>query len=187
MSAVDNNIKRVLELIRVEQFDSKTSLPDLERKDLRNLVLMCEDDKYLSHRSSKGKPLLQNYMDGGWDLHPTTFVARSGLQFLEGYDRTHNQSTQTFNIQSVQNSALGNYNTVNNYSNKPIEDLQKYVDELKDKKDQEIGKELLDTLKTEEVRPGFLSKFESFLSKYPKSVDLVASFVTSVSMSALTN
>ncbi|MFV8261611.1 hypothetical protein ACNNMU_09410 [Aerococcus viridans] len=188
MSTIDNNIKRVLDLIHNEQFDSNTSLPDLKRNELKNLILMCENEQYLSHRSGKnGQPLVISFMDGGWILHPSTFVTRSGTQFLEGFDRNNSQPSQTFNIQSVQNSALGNYNTVNNYSNKPIEDLQKYISELADKKDKEIGNELLETLKTEEIKPGFLNRFENFLSKHPKSVDLVASFVTSVAMSSITN
>lgn len=185
MASVDENIKRVLELIDSNNFDPANSLPDLSRDDLKNLVLMCEEEGYISYRSSKGKPLVQGYMGGGWSIAFNTFVTRPGKQFLEGFDRNVSQTTQTFNIQTVQNSALGNYNTVNNYSSEPLNDLESYVNTLSNEEDQKTGNELIETLKTEEIKPGFINKFEKFMADHPKSVDLVASFVTAIAMNAI--
>lgn len=187
MSIVDENIKKVLELIDTDVFDSESSLPSLGRNELENIVLMCEEEGYISHRSTKGKPLVTNFMGGGWLIAPNTFVTRSGKQFLEGLDRNVSQISQTYNIQSVQNSALGNYNTVNNYSEKPVEELQTFVESLENIEDQKTGKELLDTLKKTEIKAGYLNKFKGFLAKYPKTVDLIASFTTSMAIGAFTS
>lgn len=187
MSKVDENIKKALELINNRQFNATSSLPSLERDELKNIILMCEEDGYISHRSPKGKGVIEGFMDGTWSLQPSTFVTRAGSQFLEGVDRNTNQIGQTFNIQNVKNSALGNYNTVYNYSNEPVQELEGFINTLEDVEDQKTGKELLKTLKDTEMKPGYLNKFENFLAKYPKTIDLIASFTTSVAMGIFKN
>lgn len=182
---IDDNIKIVLEQINKEIFNPESSLPHLSRTELKNVVLMSEDEGYISYRSSKGKPLVQGFMGGGWMISPTAFVTRSGHQFLEGFDRNVSQPSQTFNVGSVYNSAVGNDNVVNNYSDTPIDDLKKYVSELANDEDKKEGNELVEALKNDEVKPGFLAKFDSFIEKHPKTIDLISSSLTSIAISGL--
>lgn len=145
---------------------------------------MSERDGFLSHESIKQK-LVMNH-SSGYELHPTAYVTGQGRQFLEDYDRTKTQSIQTFNIESVSNSAIGNYNTLNNYSETPIKDLEELVSSLSDDEEtKKQGLELVETLKKEDVKPGYLSRFEDFLQKYPKSVELISSFLTSMALASM--
>lgn len=182
----DDKIKVVLSKINDETFDVNNTLPNESREELKKIILMSEREGFITHESSKQK-LLINFMGGGFDINSTTYLTRSGRQFLEDYDRTKSQVSQTFNIGSVANSAIGNYNTVNNYSETPIQDLKELVQSLNnDDVLKDEGKELIKTLETEDVKPGYLAKFEDFLKKYPKSVELVSSFVTSIAIGAIT-
>lgn len=183
---VDEKIKVVLEEIHSGIFNAERTLRQISREELKNIILMCEEEGYLSHRNSKGK-LVQQFMGGGFDVTPTVFVTRSGVQFLEGFDRNMPQPSQSFNIGTAYGSAFGNHSSVtNNYSNTPVEDLKDYVNSLTGE-DKVMGEELVDTLEKDDVRPGFLSKFEGFISKYPKTIDLIASALTSVAVSGFTS
>lgn len=174
---IETKIKKVLVAVKEGRFDERTTLPKEDREELKRVILMCEDDNFISHRSSKQK-LVQVFMGDGFILHPTAYVTRAGEQFLEGFDRNEPQSSTVFNIEKVEGSALGNYNTVNNYSEQPLEDLTEFVKTLEgDSKNQ--GEELIDTLEKEEPKPGYLSKFDNLLTKYPNIVDLISSFLTS--------
>lgn len=180
----DDNIREFLRLIDNEEFDPERCLPHLSREELKKVVLMSEEDGYISHRSSQGKPLIQNFMGGGWMISPETFVTRSGKQFMEGVDRKINHPTQIFYVQSAYNSAIGNENIINNnYSDTPIEDLKKYIKNSIEKKDKETGQKIVETLENDDIKPGLLAKFEKFFKKYPRTIDFVASFVTSVVIS----
>jgi len=183
---IDTKIKTVLKDIKDNKFDEQKTLSEISRKELKDILLMSEHDDFLSHTSDKQK-LVQEFIGGGFVLSPSVFVTRAGRQFIEDYDRTKSSVTQTFNIESVSHSSLGNYNTVNNYSETPIQDLKEYIDSIDDEnrlKDE--GKELVETLETEEVKPGYLAKFEDFLKEYPKTIDLISSFITSIAINAIT-
>lgn len=180
----DEKIKVVLEEIDDGTFNVGNTLPNETRLELKKILLMSARDGFIDHESTN-QQLVINYKDG-FDLHPTTYVTRQGRQFLEDYDRTKTQSNQTFNIESVSNSAIGNYNTVNNYSETPIQDLEKIVESLSDEDEtKEQGKELVETLKKEDIKPGYLSKFEKFFQKHPKTVDLISSFLTSMAVASI--
>lgn len=180
---IETKIKKVLVAVKEGRFDEKKTLPKENREELKRVILMCEDDNFISHVSSKQK-LVQGFMGGGFILHPTAYVTRAGEQFLEGFDRNEPQSSTVFNIEKVEGSALGNYNTVNNYSETPLEDLAEFIKNLEgDFKKQ--GEELIDTLENEEPKQGYLSKFDDLLAKYPKTVDLISSFLTSLAVSQI--
>lgn len=180
---LDTKIKEVLIAIQKDEFNESNTLPNESREELKRVILMCEDDKFISHRSSKQK-LVQSFMGGGFMLNPTVYVTRAGEQFLEGLDRNERQSSTVFNIEKVEGSALGNYNTVNNYSEKPLEDLTEFVKKLEgDFKSQ--GEELINTLEKKAPKQGYLSKFDNLLNKYPKIVDLISSFLTSLAVTQI--
>lgn len=182
----DDKIKIVLGEIQNGTFDAGKTLPSETREELKKVILMSEREGFVAHESTKQK-LLISFMDGGFDISPSTFLTRAGRQFLEDYDRTKSQESQVFNIESVDNSAIGNYNTVNNYSEKPIEDLEIFIKSLSNEDEtKEQGKELIETLKNEEITPGYLSKFEQLLQKHPKTVELISSFLTSVAVASIT-
>lgn len=184
---IDTKIKKVLQAIVDGGFNENSTLSEISRRELQEILLMSEDEGFLSHRSSKQK-LVQGFIGQGDDfiLSPSAYVTRPGRQFLEDYDRTRIQSTQTINIESVSHSSIGNYNTVNNYSDTPIEDLNELVESLNnDDETKEQGRELIETLKNEEIKPGYLAKFEQLLQKHPKTVELISSFLTSVAVASI--
>lgn len=182
---IDTKIKEVLSSILKGNFNYEEILPNESREEVKRVLTISENDGFLSHTSDR-KPLLTLMGQKGLMLHPTAYITRSGEQFLEGYDRTKAQSQTTFNIKNVSNSALGDYNTVNNYSEKPLDDLVEFIKTLTETSDKEQGEKLINTLKNEEIKQGYLSKFDEFLSKYPTTVDLISSFVTSLAITKLT-
>lgn len=112
--------------------------------------------------------------------NPTTQLTRAGEQFLEGYDRNSGQPSQNFTIQgNVANAILGNYNTQNNYDSEAIfEDLNSFIkNNIENEKDKEEGQELVDKLESEEIKPGYLSKFDALLQKYPNLTKFVSSIL----------
>lgn len=125
---LDTKIKEVLVAIKTNNFNEDSTLPNESREELKRVVLICEDDEFIKHRSSK-KKLVIGYK-GGFFLSRTAYVTRAGEQFLKGLDRSAPQSSTVFNIEKVESSALGNYNTVNNYSETPLEDLAEFIKNL---------------------------------------------------------
>ena len=182
---IDEKIKEVLTSIRDGNFNPKTILPDESREEVKRVLDVSEKDNFLSHSSRQQQPLVTKMGFNGFMLHPTTFVTRAGEHFLEGFDRNEPKSSTVFNIGKVENSALGNYNTVNNYSEQPLEDLVEFVKSLKEDDDKEQGEKLIDTLRKDKIQKGYLSKFDGFLNKYPKTVDLISSFLTSLVITKL--
>src|SRR5699024_6104187 len=96
---IDTKIKKVLQAIVDGVFNENSTLSEISRGELQEILLMSEDEGFISHRSSKQK-LVQGFIGQGDDfiLSPSAYVTRSGRQFLEDYDRTRIQSTQTINI-----------------------------------------------------------------------------------------
>ena len=184
---IDIKIKKVLQAIVDGVFNENSTLSEISSGELREILLMSEDEGFISHRSSKQK-LVQGFIGQGYDfiLSPSSYVTRSGRQFLEDYDRTKIQSTQTINIESVSHSAIGNYNIVNNYSDTLIEDLNELVESLSNNDEtKEQGIELIETLKNEEIKLDYLAKFEQLLQKHPKIIELISSFLKSVAVASI--
>lgn len=173
----DEIIKKVLELINSQSFDENNSLPELSREELKRIVLMCQNENFITHNSSSQK-LVMEYK-GGFLVNPTTQLTRAGRQFLEGYDRNRKQPPQNFTINgNIANAMLGNYNTQNNYNSESIfKDLNDYINNIENEQDKEKGQELIEKIESEEIKPGYLSKFDSLLEKYPNITKLVSSIL----------
>lgn len=181
--STDEKIKQLLKSkLKTKKFNTDEILVNNSRDEIIRIFRICEDDGFLSHKSRKGQLLISSTGANGYMIHPTTYVTRKGEEFLEEYDRNSPKNSTVFNIENISNSALGDYNTVNNYSEQPIDDLLKFMESL-DSEDKSEGEKLIDTLKNNEAKPGYLSKFDSFFKKHPKTIDLISSFFTSIFIS----
>lgn len=178
----DKEIKEIIKCIDNDNFDPENTLPKINRARLKKLIRICEQEEYISHKSTKNQKLLLVYYEG-FDLHPTTFVTKKGFDFLEGKSE---QPTQQFNIHNSSGFNIGDYGLVNNYnSDIPLEDLKSYLNENVVLDDKAEYDELIDTLESGNLKPGVLNKFESFITKYPKTFDFVASFAGTALISGL--
>lgn len=50
---LDTKIKEVLVAIKTNNFNEDSTLPNESREELKRVVLICEDDEFIKHRSSK--------------------------------------------------------------------------------------------------------------------------------------
>lgn len=186
MSKLDDKLKKFLEKVRSKENINSTFPNNNERNEMLEIARIAEDEKFIKHSSSSNQPMIITFMNSEWMLAPSTQLTRAGHQFLEGFDRNMSQPSQTFNVGTAYGSAFGNENEIHNtYSNTPIEELKTFVDKLENKDDQRIGNDLIETLQNEPPRPGFLSKFKSFIDRYPKVIDSISSFLVSIAVSAM--
>ncbi|EAF2484425.1 hypothetical protein CV787_02540 [Listeria monocytogenes] len=175
----DDQIKKVLTEIRDKHFHEDNSFPELSRSDLMDLLNDCEYQGYLSYKSQK-KKLISPDMDEGFSLHPSAFVTRDGRNFIEKGDESIIMPTHQVNIKNVYGSSFGDNNSVTNYfSNITIEDLKPLVESIEDPTDKKEGTELIKTLETEDIKPGFLNRFDKLVGKYPKIAELVSKIIIS--------
>lgn len=172
----DDDLKQLLVEIDTDNFKESSSLPNLSRTALVNLIRGAEEEGFLSHSVNTTQPLLSVFHEG-FLLHPTAYVPRKGKKFIEGEDR--NISQQNVTIGSVHGSNIGNHGIVNNYmSENPILDLKDYISTLQDSKDKSEASEMLSTLESQELKPGMLSRFDTVIGKYPEITKLVGNVLT---------
>lgn len=101
-------------------------------------------------------------------------ITEKGAEFIQPTKETEEMIEMQFNIQNgdFRGASLGSGNTVNNNWSSSIEQLKEYIDGL-GAEDQKIGNELINTIETNEIKPGLLSKFVNFLEKHPNVVSYV--------------
>lgn len=88
---IDTKIREVLKAIHDDKFDEQKTLPNETRKELKNVLLMSEQDGFIAGNTSKD--LIQGYK-GGFVLNPTVYVTRPGLNFLGNYGKESSTTKQ---------------------------------------------------------------------------------------------
>lgn len=187
MDSLDNKLKIFLENIQNKNYINKTLPEKFEGTDLLEIARIAESEGFIMKATSTRDNLIILFSGGGWMLAPSTHLTRAGYQFLEGYDRNVNQVNQNVTVNgNVSNSVLGNNSSQINYSLEAvIENLENYlVTNINDEDDLETGKNLAQTLENEEIKPGYLNKFENFLEEYPETAKLVSSILLGIVMGA---
>ena len=175
----DDDLKLLLNDIDDGKFDEGSFLPSISRDKLINMLHDCEEQGFLSHKSSKQK-LVTGFMDGGFMLHQSAFVTRKGRQFLEGKENNSDFKNQ-FNINNATGSNFGDYGTVNNKYGSSISEIQALISQITNSEDKQEAQELVTVLENEEpLKPGTLKKFDSFLGNYTNIADSVGKFLLSI-------
>lgn len=175
----DDDLKLLLNDIDEGQFDEASSLPSISRDKLINMLHDCEEQNFLSHKSSKQK-LVTGFMGGGFMLDPSAFVTRKGRQFLEGKENASDFKNQ-FNINNVSGSNFGDHGTINNTYGSSISEIQALIAQITNTEDKQEGHELVTVLETKEpLKPGILKRFNTFLGNYSNIADSVGKFLLSI-------
>ncbi|MGM0259378.1 hypothetical protein [Enterococcus sp. AZ102] len=182
----NDDLKILVQEIKDRKFNESNSLSHLDREDVIDMIFSAEQEGFISRRNSKDK-IVQQFMGGDFMLNRSTYVTRSGMEFLEGYDRNKVQSpiSNQFNG-SITGLSIGDNNknttTINNNYGYTIKDLKDLLSTLNES-DKEIGNDLIKTLEIEEAKPGYLKRFDTFLQSYPK----IAEVTGKIALGILTN
>lgn len=169
----DDQVKIVLTEILNDDFSPEKSLPDISRTQLENLLNDCERQGYLAHKSRE-QELVMSFMGEEFELHPTTYVTKDGRKFIKEGDHSSMATIQNYHFQNVYGANFGDNGSVtNNFSDVSIDDLKSFIENKLDSNDKEEGHQLVETLETEEIKPGLLKRFDNLVGKYPHLVDLV--------------
>lgn len=164
------NLKRILIDIDENSKIRNSNFNDIEYNDYKELISKAIDRNYLSgvtiDRSGQGNKKIMVY-----DNNPE--LTTEGNDYIKGKKEHAMTTNNTFNINSpVTNSSFGSDITMTNNIGLTTKDLLDIINSL-DEMDQQQGKELLEVLKTEEPKLGFLKKFDNLLGKYPNLTEAV--------------
>lgn len=184
--------KELMKLMLLE-IDSRNELedfpvnPNLEVLGEQKIISMLYDavnSGYLSHHS-KQQDLVTNFYGGGFLLHQTAYVTLQGRDFIEGKSPESSVSNQTFHINSVTNSNIGNHGTINNHG-LTVSDLLKIIDkDISDPTDKKEAEELVNVISNEPIKPNLLKRFNTLLEKYPKVADTTGKILLTLATGGL--
>ena len=179
------DLKHLLIEIDNESFDENNIFPELRRDRVMKMLNDCKNQGFISHTSSK-QNIVTGYMDGGFSLHPTTYVTMQGKQFVEGKDNTPAPSHQ-YNIGTVQGSHFGDHGTITNNYGASISEINSLIETITDPADKEEAVQLVEILDAKEpLKPGLLKKFDTLLGKYPQLASTVGKLLLSFATGFIT-
>lgn len=160
----DAKLKLVLNaIIERKRLEAQDVLPEIGKEELYNIIEDLYKENMIQCQWASG-PV--NRFKGGALIDDNLSVTRKGHGFLSGTLDTPTIRNQ-FNVQGgIHSSNIGDYGTVNNNFGASLEELKSLIQELQGS-DLTQGKEMVEVIETEEIKPGFLSRFDKFLGKYP--------------------
>lgn len=171
----DQRIKQALEVIKSPPSESLEY--DSQSPELKNFE-MAIDFGYV-------RKLKLHKMWGITEIVlSNAYITEAGFDFLEGKKPESNpQFVQhnTFNA-PVSGSSFGTNNPIVNNFNNSLDNLENFIASLP-KEEQKIANEILETIKSQDVKPGMFKKFSSFFEKHPN----IVGYLGQATVWALTN
>ncbi|HBF5897958.1 TPA: hypothetical protein KRE09_003644 [Clostridioides difficile] len=178
---LDSNSKKILSFLKPfaiesDHIDFSTeqiheNLPSLSLNEIGKAIKFLNENNYLISRNciASKYPIV-------WD------VTSKGLNFEEFEPKNQSQNiNQTFNIQNMQNSAVGNTGSVTINNGIDFSDLREFIDTNKnltqaEKYEAQSIVDLIESTSENNIplKKGFLSRFGDILNKHPDLAMLIA-------------
>lgn len=161
--------QKCLRGILTKLYDSGTidyrDFPELTKKDYDSLLIICDEDNYIKNLS------ISKYKGGAVIFDDKARITELGVKFMQDKQENPHSLTQNFTFNApVHSSAIGNDAKITNNFNSSLEELEKIISTL-NAEDQIIANEILETVKTQDVKPGMFSRFTDFFEKHPNFVN----------------